>query len=136
MRLTVTSCALLLATGLPMAAQAQAPALRVMPPADSACPRDRLTLYGGTVLKYHRGPGRTELRIRTDWGTTETVALKHPGSDDPSPWFLIERQPFGAADWGRIELKPGQLRPGMRVAAWVCDDGRNATLDWAPPRAP
>ncbi len=134
--LTRALAPLLLAALLPMAAGAQPAPARVMPPAGSDCPRDHLTLYGGEVLHYRRSPGRTELRIRTDWGTTETVTLRHPGSDDPSRWFLIERQPFTAADWPRIELKPGQLRPGMHVAAWVCDDGRNATLDWAPPRKP
>ncbi|MDP2004960.1 MAG: hypothetical protein Q8K45_04730 [Rubrivivax sp.] len=131
-----TAWALLLAALLPLAASAQAPGGRVMPPPGGACPPDHLTLYAGSVLKYSRRPGQTEVQIRTDWQTTESVRLKHPGSDDPSRWFLIDRQPFTAADWPRIELKAGQLRPDMRVAAWVCDDGRNATLDWAPPRAP
>ncbi len=120
---------------LPLAVAAQPAAdagARVRPPAEQGCPPDRLTLYAGTVLKYRRGPGRTEIRIRTDWATTETVTLKHPGSDDPSRWFLIERQPFAAVDWARIEKRPGQLKSGLRVAAWVCDDGRNATVDWAP----
>lgn len=128
--------ALLLAALLPMAASAQGAGVRVMPPAGTACPPDRLTLYAGTVLSYRRRPGRTEVRIRTDWQTTESVRLQHPGSDDPSRWFLIERQPFTAADWPRIEDQPGRLRAGVRVAAWVCDDGRNATLDWTPPRTP
>ncbi len=128
--------ALLLAALLPLAACAQTPGARVMPPPGSACPPDHLTLYAGTVLSYQRRPGHTEVQIRTDWQTTESVRLKHPGSADPSRWFLIERQPFTTADWPRIEVKAGQLRPGVRVAAWVCDDGRNATLDWAPPRAP
>ena len=127
--------ALLLAALLPLAAGAQAPGGRVMPPEGNACPPDHLTLYAGTVLRYSRRAGQTEVKIRTDWQTTESVRLKHPGSDDPSRWFLIERQPFTAADWPRVELAPGRLRPGLRVAAWVCDDGRNATLDWAPPRA-
>lgn len=126
---------LLAALLLPVAVAAQQGG-RVMPPADSACPRDQLTLYAGEVLGYSRGPGRTEIRIRTDWQTTEAVVLKHPGSADPSRWFRIERQPFTAADWPRIEHKAGQLRSGVRVAAWVCDDGRNATVDWTPPRAP
>ena len=127
---------MLLAALLPLAASAQTQSGRVMPPADTACPRDHLTLYAGTVLRYSRRAGQTEVQVRTDWQTTESVRLKHPGSDDPSRWFLIERQPFTATDWPRIEVKPGQLRPAMRVAAWVCDDGRNATLDWAPSRAP
>ena len=117
-------------------ANAQAAPRRPMPPEAVACARDQLTLYGGEVLHYRRGLGHTELRIRTDWASTETLRLQHPGTDDPSHWFLIERQRFSAADWPRIESAPGRLRPGLRVAAWVCGDGRNAVLDWQPPRAP
>lgn len=133
---TVLPWALLTAALLPLAAGAAPPGGRLMPPADSACPRDRLTLYAGEVLSYSRAPGRTEIRIHTDWQTTEAVVLKHPGTSDPSRWFLIDRQPFTAADWPRIEHKAGQLRSGLRVAAWVCDDGRNPTVDWTPPRVP
>lgn len=128
--------ALVLCAILPLAAAAQPDAGRVRPPDEQTCPPDRLTLYGGAVLRYSRGQGKTVIRIRTDWNTTESVTLRHPGSDDPSRWFLIDQKPFGPGDWARIEKKPGQLRPGLRVAAWVCDDGRNATVDWAPPRAP
>lgn len=128
--------ATLLIVALPGPSTAQRTEGRVQPPADLECPRDRLTLYGGRVLHYQRGPGRTTIRIRTDWATTETVTIAHPGSSDPSRWFLIERQPFTAADWARIEQRPGQLRAGQRAAAWVCDDGRNPVVDWQPPRLP
>jgi hypothetical protein len=127
-------CALLPLAALP--ALAQTDAARVRPPAEQSCPPNQLTLYGGQVLSYNRAKGKTVIRIRTDWNTTETVTLRHPGSDDPSRWFLLGQQPFTVADWMHIEKKPGHLRPGLRVAAWVCDDGRNATIDWAPPRAP
>lgn len=120
----------------PGALMAQRTEARVRPPAEVDCPRDHLTVYIGQVQRYQRGPGRTTMRIRTDWATTETVTITHPGSNDPSRWFLIERQPFTAADWARIEQRPGQLRAGQRAAAWVCDDGRNPLVDWQPPRVP
>lgn len=126
-----------LAATLPAApVLAQAGAGRVRPPAELSCPRDLLTLYAGQVQRYQRGKDHTRLVIRTDWDTTETVTLAHPGSDDPAAWFMIDGQAFTAPDWARIESRPGHLRPGMRVSAWVCKDGRNATLDWAPPRPP
>jgi hypothetical protein len=117
----------LLAALLPLAASAQTPGGRVMPPADTACPRDHLTLYAGTVLRYSRRAGQTEVQIRTDWQTTESVRLKHPGSDDPSRWFLIERQPFTAADWQRSEtgaVAPGHAGGGMGVRRWAQRDAR------------
>lgn len=122
------------ATVVALAAAAPADASRTQPPSESGCGRDHLTVYAGQVLRYRRVVGRTEIRIRTDWETTEDVTLRHPGSDDPSPWFLFERRPFEPADWARIEAQPGRLRPGVRAAAWVCDDDRNPTVDWNPPR--
>jgi len=116
------------------ASSAQPGRSRLQPPVDAQCPRDHLTLYAGVVQRFRRSPGLTQLRIRTDWDTTETVTLRHPNSDDPSSWFLIQGQPFGRADWARIEERPGRLRPGTRAAAWVCDDGRNPVVDWNPPR--
>ncbi len=122
-----------LAFGLPLPAQAD-PGWRVAPPDTLACPRDRLTLYSGVVISYRRVLGATTLRIRTDWATTESVRLLHPGSDDPSPWFLLDRSPFEPTDWARIESSPGRLRPAVRAAAWVCSDGSQPVIDWLPPR--
>ncbi len=107
-------------------------ATRLQPPPAVACARDQLTSYNGSVLRYVRAQGHTELRIRTDWDTDETVRLRHPGTDDPSPWFLLAGQPFQPSDWGRIESARGRLQPGLRVVAWVCSDGRNPLLDWQP----
>lgn len=115
---------------------AQPAARRVQPPAAADCPREHLTLYAGTVQSYRPGAGSTELSIRTDWGTTERIRIVHPGQGGPAPWFLLHRQPFQASDWPRIEARPGVLRPGLSVAAWVCDDGRNPLLDWQPPTLP
>jgi len=137
-RLTTPAAALagLLLAGATGVAAAQPAAGRVQPPDDTGCPRDHLTVYIGAVQRYQRGAGRTTLRIRTDEATTETVTIKHPGADGPGRWFLIERQPFTAGDWARIEKAPGRLHPGMRAAAWVCDDGRNPVVDWQPPHPP
>jgi hypothetical protein len=130
-----TGLAALLGAALAAAAPGLAGAAeRLAAPAAAGCARDQLTVYSGAVLSYRRGPGRTELRIRTDWDTTERVRLAHPGSSDPSRWFLIERAPFGQADWARIEAAPGKLKPGMRAAAWVCSDGGATIVDWMPPR--
>ena len=86
------------------------------------------------VSDYHRENGRTTLTIRTDWDTTERVELKHPGTDDPSRWFLLRGRPFTADDWKEIEVAPGRLKAKMRASAWVCDDGTNAIIDWDRPR--
>lgn len=134
---SLTKCAVMLVTSLAAGADgtfAEQPDPRVRPPPAVACARDHLTLYAGLVLSYYRGADRTELRIRTDWDTTEDIAIAHPGSDDPARWFLIRGEPFEPADWGRIEEHPGKLRHGIRAAAWVCDDGRNPIVDWNPPR--
>lgn len=114
--------------------QREAGEARVRPPVQVDCPRDHLTLYGGKVTRYRRGPGRTVIRIRTDWDTTETIAIVHPGSDDPARWFLLEGGPFDASAWPQIEQSKGRLRTGMRAAAWICDDGRNPVVDWRPQR--
>lgn len=103
------------------------------PPDAASCPRDKLTVFSGVVIAYRRAVGATTLRIRTDWATLESVQLRHPGSDDPSARFLIERAPFAASDWARIESSPGKLRPSMRAAAWVCSDGSQPLIDWQPP---
>ena len=117
-------------------AQAQPAVDRVRPPPGLECPRDQLTLYGGEVRHYQRTSARTRITIATDWGTTETVTLPHAGRPDASAWFLLRGQAFQPGDWALIESRPGRLRAGMRAAAWVCDDGRNATVDWQPPQRP
>ena len=131
--MTSLLCALLATTG---SAWGHSNTERVRPPLTLACPRDQLTLYGGEVQRYQRRKGQTQIRINTDWGTTEMVTLRHAGSRDPSAWFLLQGQAFTPEDWPRIESAPGRLRPRVRVAAWMCDDGRNATVDWQPPPSP
>lgn len=109
---------------------------RVAPPPAVGCTRDHLTLHIGVVIAYRRELERTTLRIRTDSDTTETVRVVHPQGQDPSAHFLIEGAAFTAADWGRIEKSPGKIKPAMRAAAWVCDDGAPPLIDWQPPRQP
>jgi hypothetical protein len=81
------------------------------------------------VVGYSRTKDRTSLRIRTDWDTTERVTVRHPGSDDPMPWFRYAGGPFADSDWSRIEVRKGRLREGIRATAWVCLDGR-VVVDW------
>ena len=53
-------------------------------PEGFTCERNDLTVYTGVVSRYQRARGRTTLRIRTDWETTEAVTVTHQGTDDPS----------------------------------------------------
>lgn len=48
-------------------------------------------------MRYRQRKDRTEIRIRTDWDTTEDVVIRH-ASKDPSLWFLIEGKPFPATE--------------------------------------
>lgn len=103
---------------------------RLRPPERVSCARDHLTSYTGRILSYAREPGRVSLRLVTDWDTTETVTLIGP---DPVLHFLLRGEPFRPADWDVIESRPGELRAGVRVTAWVCDDGSPPVIDWRPP---
>ncbi len=105
---------------------------RLRPPEVVACPRDHLTVYAGRVLTYDRGPRSLSVRIRTDWDTTEEVRLAVPAGGTLASRCLLDGAPFGDDDWATIEASPGRLRPGMRAAAWVCDDGTPPVLDWRP----
>ena len=106
---------------------------RVAPPAAVTCPRNNLTAYSGRVTRYSRRAGETTLTIATDWETTETVTLKHPGTDDPSRSFLLNAKAFQSSDWTYVEESKGKLKTGMRATAWVCDEGRQPIVDWQPP---
>jgi len=102
-------------------------------PEGFACDRNDLTVYTGVVSRYQRARGRTTLRVRTDWETTEAVTVLHTGTDDPSASFRYMGNPFTTRDWARIEKSKGILRPGIRAAAWVCADGK-VLIDWGAPK--
>lgn len=104
---------------------------RLAPPASVNCDRNKLTVYSGRVTKYSRKRGKTTITIATDWDTTETVTLRHAGSDDPSRDYVVLGTPFTPSDWNRIESKKGVLHPGLRANAWVCTGGRTI-IDWQP----
>ena len=98
-----------------------------------ACNRNDLTNYVGVVIGYSREANRTTLRIRTDSETTESVTLRHPGTDDPSAFFRFGGKSFVATDWIRIERSKGVLQPATRAVAWVCTDGQ-VMVDWEAPK--
>ncbi|HEX7829607.1 MAG TPA: rhodanese-like domain-containing protein [Thermoanaerobaculia bacterium] len=104
---------------------------RLAPPPAIKCDHNQLTMYAGSVRDYVRGKDKTTLTIDTSADTIEHVTIKHPGSDDPSASFLIDAEPFKAADWKRVEAKKGQLHPEMSAVAWVCEDG-TVIVDWRP----
>lgn len=107
---------------------------RIAPAAGLKCDRNHLTLYDGRVLTYRRRKGSTFLRIRTNFDTTETVTIRHPRTDDPSKFYLLNGAPFTKSDWGRIESKRKVLKPGMRANVWVCRDNPaiQPVVDWRP----
>jgi hypothetical protein len=119
-------------TAVPM--NPQEPRGRLMPPSSLKCDRNDLTVYDGKVLNYRRSKGSTYLRIRTNFDTTEAVTIRHPGTDDPSPSYLLNAEPFTKSDWRRIEKRKGVLKPGMRANIWVCrgNPAIQPVVDWQP----
>jgi hypothetical protein len=111
---------------------------RLRPPAGIVCPlaTHYLTAYIGVVVGAARAAGQTKLTIRTDWDTTEEVAIEHKGSPDAMKWFLYRGTPFTVEHWGKITDASGEFRRGLRASAWVCSDGSNPTIDWDVPAEP
>ncbi|MCI0402898.1 MAG: hypothetical protein L0212_05170 [Acidobacteria bacterium] len=116
-----------------MATDVGAEPQRLKPPAGLSCPRDHLTAYSGSVIRYRRTAGRIVLRIRTDWDTTESATLKPPAKTRLEDYLLVSGKAFAESDWEKIEFRPRRLRPKTRATAWVCDDGRPPVIDWHPP---
>ena len=112
----------------------QQPGGRLMPPTTLKCDRNDLTSYDGEVKAYRRRKGSTFLRIRTNFDTTEEVTIRHPGTDDPSRFYLINGQRFTRSDWRRIERGRKILKSGMRANVWVCRDNPKIqpVVDWQP----
>ena len=108
---------------------------RIGPPASLTCDRSELTLYDGQVFGYRRRRGKTFLRVRTSFDTTEQVTIRHQGTDDPSKFFLLNGDPFTLGDWKRIEKRKGVLKNGMHANIWVCRDNPSIqpVVDWRLP---
>ena len=107
---------------------------RIMPPPQLKCDRNDLTSYDGRITAYRRRKGSTFLRIRTNFDTTEEVTIRHPGTDDPSKFYLLNGDAFMRSDWRRIEKRTRVLRPGMRANVWVCrgNPSIQPVVDWQP----
>ena len=107
---------------------------RMMPPPELKCDRNDLTLYDGRILAYRRRIGKTFLRIRTNFDTTEEVTIRHRGTDDPSKFYQLKGRRFMKSDWPRIEKRKGVLKAGMRANVWVCRDNPSIqpVVDWRP----
>ena len=107
---------------------------RVAPAPGLKCDRSDLTLYDGRVIAYRRRKGSTFLRVRTNSDTTEEVIIRHPATDDPSAFYLLNGNPFTKSDWRRIEKRRNVLRPGIRANVWVCRDNPTIqpVVDWRP----
>jgi rhodanese-related sulfurtransferase len=103
---------------------------RLRPPDAVKCDPNNLTSFAGKVTSYRRGKDATVLVMHTSADTVETIKVAHAGKD-PRHSYLIEAQPFTAADWKRIESKKGVLLPNMSAVAWVCGNGVTI-VDWRP----
>lgn len=123
-------------TLLLLAAATPAPAAdsRLRAPSELPCSRDQLTSYSGTVTRWQRGASGAVLSIHTDADTRETVRLRLASGEALTARMRIDDAAFTAADWPRIESRPGQLRPGVRATAWICGESTVARIDWAPAR--
>jgi len=117
-----------------LSAQEQPRRGRIRPPSELKCDRSDLTSYDGRVIAYRRRKGSTFLRIRTNYDTTEEVVIRHPATDDPSKFYLINGEPFTRNDWRRIERRRQVLITGMRANVWVCRDNPSIqpVVDWRP----
>ena len=107
---------------------------RMMPLPQLQCDRNDLTLYDGQVQTYRRRKGNTFLRMRTNFDTTENVRIRHPGTSDPSAFYLINGKAFMRSDWKRIEKRAQVLKTGMRANVWVCrgNPSIQPVVDWQP----
>ena len=105
-----------------------------MPLPQLKCDRNDLTSYDGRVTAYRRRKGSTFLRIRTNFDTTEEVTIRHPRTDDPSKFYLLNGNAFMRSDWRSIEKSTKVLRRGMHANVWVCrgNPSIQPVVDWQP----
>ena len=106
-------------------------AVEAMKPASLPCPTEEAKALSGRVVRYERTKTKTTIRIRNDARTFEDITVQHPKSGDPTPFYLINQQPFTRADWKRVEARKGMLWPAMRAHVWVCNTGE-VLIDWRP----
>lgn len=110
---------------------------RIIPPVAIDCGEYHMTVYSGIVSDYVRNEDQTRLVIKTDWGTSETVILTHPGNTTSIGRFLVRGKPFMPEDWSKIISESGHLLPNTRARAWVCEGGNIPPLiDWQPSEIP
>lgn len=129
LRLFLMALIVVLLFSAPMTASSQ----RIRPPDAIKCDRNNLTSFTGRVLLLTRKAGNTIIRMRTDENTTERFIIRHPGTNDPTPFFLLRTEPFKKDNWILIEVRKNVVKPKMRATVWVCNDGSNPIVDWQPP---
>ena len=75
---------------------------------------------GFVVAGFNLNPGETFLLVRASYETTEEVTIRHPGTDDPSKFYLINGAAFTKEDWNRIEKSKSVLKDGVSANIWFC----------------
>jgi rhodanese-related sulfurtransferase len=104
---------------------APASAGRLAPPDAVTCDRNQLTSHSGRITSYKRAKDKTVLVMATSADTVETLTVAHPGTDNPSRFYLLEGQPFRKEDLGKVD------KSGTSAIAWVCTNGPTV-IDWRP----
>ena len=129
------ACLLVFGCGQASDQDARATNERIAPLPTVTCDRNQLTSWFGVVSGYHRESDSTWIQITTDYDTVEELTLDHADREDASGYYRLKGEPFKESDWQAIEQSPGILVPGMRITAWICEDGKTAPLiDWQPPQ--
>lgn len=106
-------------------------ARRVMPPPSLDCDRNQLTSYTGVVRVYERGERQILIVIDTDAETVERVLVELLVQESWRDRLLVNGTAF--EDFASLEDGNGNLLPGMRAIAWVCEDGKTGpVIDWRP----
>jgi hypothetical protein len=106
---------------------------RLRPPANVGCDRNQLTSYEGLVKQYTHEAARVSIEIQTDENTVERVVVSMKDGSALEGRLLWNGEPFQPRHWKELEERPGKLRSGTRVVAWVCEGGKPPLLDWRPP---
>jgi hypothetical protein len=106
---------------------------RLRPPASLTCDRNKLTAFSGIVTQWSRNDTSARLNMRTDSETRETFNLRFDKTTPLEKWFLLGGEIFRDADWPKIEISSGRLRPEIQATVWVCEGTANPVVDWRLP---
>ena len=107
---------------------------RIAIPDIEGCPRDKTTLYRGTVTSFRRTASLTEITVRTEWDTTEKLVQPN---DAHRIIFRLDGEPMKDEDLKQIQAMLNGGASEIRATVWVCleqDKGVIKIIDWQRPK--